>query len=85
MTLLTSKGQKDGMFIVRHSSRQSSCFVLTMIFDLHPYNFEIQNVVCFITWKLINLSNYNDFKGKQNQRSSSNFHEICCRMMKYML
>ena len=43
--LLTSKGQKDGMFIVRHSSRQSSCFVLTMIYELHPYNFEIQNVV----------------------------------------
>ena len=64
MTLLTSKGQKDGMFIVRHSSRQSSCFVLTMIFDLHPYNFEIQNVVCFIICKLRDLINYNYFKLK---------------------
>ncbi|GFT73185.1 tyrosine-protein kinase HTK16 [Nephila pilipes] len=40
--LLRSRGFKDGMFLVRRSTRKKDIYVLTVVQNSHPYNYEIQ-------------------------------------------
>lgn len=40
--LLRSHGFKDGMFLVRRSTRKKDIYVLSLVHNSHPFNFEIQ-------------------------------------------